>query len=185
MRGLIPGLATPHPIERLLPAMLAGDDFTLRLVSGLDEVLAPVLSDLDSLDAYLDPRTTPADFLDWLASWVGVTLDPDWPDARRRALVANTVELYRWRGTVRGLASHVATALGVDRDAVEIEEGGGVRWSASPGADLPGTGGNAVLVRVRADTAELDQARLEAVVAEAVPAHLEATVEIVGTGGAR
>ena len=45
------------------------------LTTGLDQVLAPVFSTLDGLEAYVDPGTAPSDFLDWLASWVGIELD--------------------------------------------------------------------------------------------------------------
>ena len=54
MRTAVPGLVTPHPIGRPLPALYLDDDFTQRLTAGLDEVLAPVLLTLDCLDAYLD-----------------------------------------------------------------------------------------------------------------------------------
>ena len=78
-------------------------------------MLAPVLSTIDNLDAYLDPWLTPPDFLDWLAGWFGLELDATWPEERRRALVANALELGRWRGTVIGLALLVELYTGERR----------------------------------------------------------------------
>ncbi|MEU3573930.1 SDR family oxidoreductase, partial [Kitasatospora sp. NPDC036755] len=67
-RAAVPGLPSPYPIGRLLPAMYADDDFAQRFTAGLDTVLAPVFATLDNLPAYFQPGLAPADFLDWLAS---------------------------------------------------------------------------------------------------------------------
>ena len=111
------------PLASFLPAMLQADDFCVRFTQGLDPVLAPVLSTIDNLDAYVDPWLTPPDFLDWLAGWFGLELDATWPEERRRALVANALELGRWRGTVVGLALLVELYTG---EGAEIDDGGGV-----------------------------------------------------------
>ena len=50
-RGAVPGLETRHPISSLLPGLYQEDDFTRRLTSGFDEVLAPLFCILDNLDA--------------------------------------------------------------------------------------------------------------------------------------
>ena len=52
---------------------------------------------------YYDPHTTPNEFLTWLASWMAFTVDLDWPDERKRALIKRAVDLYRIRGTKRAL----------------------------------------------------------------------------------
>ena len=97
MRGTVPGLASPHPLGETLPALYAEDSFAQRLCQGLDEVLAPLLSTLDCLPAYLDPATAPADLVEWLAGWVGVAIAPGMPEKRRRQLVAAAARLYVWR----------------------------------------------------------------------------------------
>ena len=177
MRGLIDGLDTPHPLERLLPALFQEDDFAQRLCAALDQVLAPAMSTLDCLDAYLDPALTPADFLDWLAGWVGVMLDQNWPESRRRALVARAGELYRWQGTARGIAEHVALYTGTEP---EISDSGGTASSEQPGGPLPGQPTPEVVVRVRvADPASVDTRHLEAIVATAKPGHVTHRVEVV------
>ncbi|SCG00768.1 phage tail protein, P2 protein I family [Streptomyces sp. Ncost-T6T-2b] len=129
-RAAVPGLPSRYPIGELLPALYADDDLAQRFTAGLDTVLAPVLSTLDNLPAYVDPALAPADFLPWLASWVGVEADPAWPVELRRAVVAHAVELHRWRGTRRGLVERLRLVCGVH---AEVRDGGG--------ADLVGRAG--------------------------------------------
>jgi len=58
---------------------------------------------LDRIDGFFDPDRTPPDFLPWLAGWVALDLDEGWDEARRRQYIREALDLYRWRGTVRGL----------------------------------------------------------------------------------
>lgn len=178
MRGLIPDLGTPQPLELMLPGLFREDGFATRLCGALDEVLSPVLSTLDCLDAYLDPDLTPVDFLDWLAGWVGIMLDQNWPESRRRALVGRAGELYRWQGTARGIAQHVALYTGAQP---EVDDSGGTASSEAPGGQLPGRSTPEVVVRVRVtDPASVDLRHLDAIVAAAKPAHVAHRVEVVG-----
>jgi len=91
MRAAVPGLPTAVPLSAMLPGIFQEDPFTVRFVSGFDDVLAPILSTLDCLPAYFDPSLAPEDFLGWLAGWVGLSLDENWPLERRRDLVARNV----------------------------------------------------------------------------------------------
>ncbi|MGH9198184.1 MAG: phage tail protein, partial [Acidimicrobiia bacterium] len=75
MRESAPDLETPYPLGQTLPAIFQEDDFALRFVSAFDRVLAPVISTLDNVSAYLDPKIAPPDFVEWLAGWVGLALD--------------------------------------------------------------------------------------------------------------
>ena len=182
MRTGIHGLPTPHPIADHLPAVYLDDDFTQRFTVALDEVLAPVFATLDGLPGYLDPRLSPPDFLDWLAGWVALEVDESWTQRQRRELVANAVELHRWRGTRRGLAAHVALLTG---GAVEITDSGGCVSAGRPEGPLPGDGPARVLVRVRvADPENVDRQRLQAAVVASVPAHVAVTVEVLPESGA-
>ena len=140
-------------------------------------MLAPVLSTLDNLYAYLDPALAPDDFLDWLAGWVGLALDESWDEERRRAIVARAVPLYRLRGTVAGLVGHVEIQTG---GSVEIVENGATGWSVDPGGELPGSPEPLVVVRVTVpDPKAIDTQRLDSLVAAAKPAHVMHRIEIV------
>ncbi|WP_370410045.1 phage tail protein [Streptomyces fradiae] len=175
-RGTVPGLATPHPLGAALPAVYAEDDFGQRFVAGLDVVLAPLFHVLDSLEAYFSPWLAPADFVDYLAGWVGTELTGTEPLALRRQAVASAVALHRVRGTRQGLAAAVRLAFGVDP---EITESGGASWSARPLGPFPGAPAAGVHVVLRvADPAAVDPHRLRGVVAAARPAHLPFTVAV-------
>ncbi|MFZ9017592.1 MAG: phage tail protein [Ilumatobacteraceae bacterium] len=177
-RGNIPGLGVRRPFGHLLPAMFQDDEFAQRWCAGLDDVVAPVPSTLDNLSAYLDPRLAPEDFVEWLAIWVGLELDQTWSIGRRRELVARAHSLHDARGTAAGLADLIELYLG---GRPEIVDGGGVVWSAVPGASLPGSDDGELVVRLEvADAEALDMARLESLVAANRPAHVRYRIELVG-----
>jgi phage tail-like protein len=69
-------------------------------VAGFPPGLAAQLDDVGRL---LDPARTPAEFLDWLAGWVALTLAEDWTEDEKRRFLARAVPLYRYRGTAHGL----------------------------------------------------------------------------------
>jgi phage tail-like protein len=68
---------------------------------------------------FYDPHVAPQDFLDWLARWTAFTLDLDWPEAQKRALIKRAVDLYRIRGTKRGLALFLTLFTGHEPDIEE------------------------------------------------------------------
>jgi phage tail-like protein len=167
----------------MLPAVYLDDEFTQRFTAAFDEVLAPVLSILDSFESYLDPRLTPSDILEWLSQWVALNLDDAWPERQRRELIAHGVDLHRWRGTRRGLAAHVELLTGAE---VEIVDSGGCTWSESPDGALPGEPTPWVEIRLRVSSVgQVDSKRLIATVTDALPAHVPARVRVVGVGRAR
>ncbi len=183
-RGTVPGLATPYRLGDLLPAVYQEfDPFIMRFTAGLDDVLAPVLSTLDCLDAYVDPLLAPEDFVEWLAGWVGATLDENAPLALRRMAVARAAELHRSRGTVTGLRTALELLTGA---AVEVADSGGVTWSATPSGPPPGPAPStedgpwvAVRVTLPPDTTVSDRV-IEGAVAAAKPAHVPHSVEVIG-----
>jgi len=68
---------------------------------------------------FYDPHVAPQDFLDWLARWTAFTLDLDWPDTEKRALIKRAVDLYRIRGTKRGLSLFLKLFTGHEPDIDE------------------------------------------------------------------
>lgn len=176
MRGLIEGLPSPHPLGAALPTLYLEDDLAQRLTQALDVVIAPVFNVLDNFDAYLDARLCPADFLPWLGVWAGIAFDEGWSESHRRSLLAAGAELQACSGTRRGLLRAVGLLTGVEP---EIDDPGGVRWSAKPDAPPPEVRSTQITVRVRgADAGRVDTAALERVVAAATPAHLVPVVEV-------
>ena len=180
MRGAVDGLRSPHPLGPRLPSVFAEDDLAQRYVAGLDDLFAPLLSVLDSLEAYFSPALAPIDFVGWLAEWVGAELHGDEPDRQARGAVATAAALHRLRGTPRGLSAAVRLAFGV---TPEIVESGGATWSERPLGALPGEPEPRldVLLRV-ADPAAVDESRLAALVAAVRPAHVPCTVRVLAKG---
>jgi phage tail-like protein len=177
MRGMIEGLETPHPIGLELPGLFHDDDFTQRFTAALDEVIAPIFLTLDAIEAYVDPWLAPDDFLTWLSEWLGIPIEEDLPEAQRRMLVARAATLYGWAGTARGIADLVEAYTGV---RPEVEDSGGVTWSATPEAALPGSDQFSVTVRIPAEAGSaVDTARVERLLAGFVPASVVTTVEVV------
>lgn len=180
MRGLIPGLENPQPLASGLPAAFHDNLMATRFVAALDEAIAPIVNVLDNLDAHFDPALTPADFLPWLASWLGLELDENWSEAQQRRMVSKAVELYQLRGTRRGVAMLLSLYVGIDEAAVEVDDSGGVAWSVSPNGALPGDRGASVTTRLRVDDPQaIDRQRVERLLATAVPAHVAWTVDVV------
>ena len=125
---------------------------------------------------------SPDDFLGWLAGWVGVVVDEGWPLDRSRAFIANIAELYRWRGTIRGLVAELSIYTGGD---VEIAESGGSAWSLTPGTPPPGDDEPRMAVRVSVDDPSvINERTVDRMVAAAKPAHVVHVVEIVRRGPA-
>jgi phage tail-like protein len=177
-RGHVEGLQTPHPLLGLLPAIYHEDGFTRRYLSALDEVLAPIVTTLDCLDSYFDPCTAPRDFLAYLAGWLGVVLR-EWSDeSDQRDRIARLAAWYDRRGTTAGLVELMELFFHVVPD---VDDNGGVTVASEPGTAIDDAAPPAVHVRLRIDEPHPnDEALLARLMLLAVPAHVQATVEIVG-----
>jgi len=68
---------------------------------------------------FYDPHVTPLEFLSWLSGWTAFSLDLDWPEPQKRALIKRAVDLYRIRGTKRGLTLFLRLFTGHEPDIDE------------------------------------------------------------------
>lgn len=68
-----------------------------------DHLFADLSRHIDSLHKYFDPLEAPPEYLPWLASWVALTIEQDWPESKQRRLIQQALSIYAMRGTVRGL----------------------------------------------------------------------------------
>lgn len=112
-----------------LPAAYREQDFAMRLIGSLEEVLDPVVAILDSLPAYFDTSLAPQDLLELLTAWLGVELDESQTPAEWRRVLRSALLLGRWRGTRRGVEMTLELAF-PDLD-FRVEDNGGVRWPGS------------------------------------------------------
>ncbi|MHB0858029.1 MAG: FHA domain-containing protein [Anaerolineae bacterium] len=146
-----------------LPPIFQVEPFLGRFLLAFEGILAPIEQTVDNIDLYLAPRTTPEFFLDRLAGWVGLALDEKWPFEKRRALLAEAADLYRLRGTRRGLVRHIEIYAGIAPEVDEPQEQPfhfSVRLSLPPGQSV-------------------DRATLERIILANKPAHTTFALEIV------
>jgi phage tail-like protein len=125
-----------------LPAVFQEDEES-RLF--LDRFLSIFQTDFDDLDRRIDliwqlfdPYGVDARHLPWLAGWLALVINPEWPEAKLRDMVKKAWESYRLRGTVTGLERAVLDYAGVP--AKVLEHYRLRRWPAlSLAAPLDGT----------------------------------------------
>jgi phage tail-like protein len=108
-----------HTLSRRLPAVLVGDsgqaEFLDRFLALFDGFLYDLQARSDRRDLLVDPASTPAEALPWLASFVGLLLDDRWAEAARRQLIAEVATLYRRRGTLGSLRRYLEIYLAGDQ----------------------------------------------------------------------
>ncbi|HLI71978.1 MAG TPA: phage tail protein I [Ktedonobacteraceae bacterium] len=105
---------------RYLPDIYQENDFLQRFLSIFEDIWEPLEQRQDHIEMYFDPRTCPVSFLPWLASWLDIPLNPHWPEARKRRLLSQAMELYSWRGTLYGLARMIEICTGLTPEITEV-----------------------------------------------------------------
>ncbi|MFL6107557.1 MAG: phage tail protein [Marmoricola sp.] len=120
--------------EHYLPAVYAEKDeptrFLERFLANFEGIYTALEERIEHSHLILEPRTTPARDLPWLACWFGLALDPLWDESRRRFLIRHVDRFYRMRGTVAGVVATLRVYLDpvVDESVFCVGSGaGGVR----------------------------------------------------------
>lgn len=102
-----------------LPGLYQESEFLGRFLLIFEHILSPIDRTIGNVSHFFDPDLAPAEMLPWLASWLGVVLDVRVPEERRRDLVRAAPELYRWRGTKRGLREYLRLYTGIEPEITE------------------------------------------------------------------
>jgi phage tail-like protein len=116
-------------LRRYLPTVVGAEplaaDFTDRFLAVFDREFRGIEGQIDGQARLFDPLSAPTgdgeprrDVLTWLASWIGVTFDPSWPEVRRRRFLKGAGSLLPLRGTLEGLRRHLQLFLGLVPDGL-------------------------------------------------------------------
>lgn len=178
LHGLPPGgTARRSRYVDFLPDLFQDDLFLARFLLTFQSILDPIEGVVDQSNLYVDPDLTPPDLLEWLASWVAMELDADLDEAAKRELTRRAVELWRWKGTRRGMTEELKLRSEARPLIVENFDGFRVGQDAALGLNThlgePREG--CVTVTLAAGDAarkRLDPGRADSLVAAAKPAHV-------------
>lgn len=105
-----------------LPEIYREIDFIGRLLKIFEQAFEPAVQTLDALHAHLNPLTAPEAMLPFLAHWVGWQMHPAISITRQRYLISRALELYRWRGTKRGLRFYLHLYTNLPLENINIYE---------------------------------------------------------------
>lgn len=173
-----------------LDRFLANPEGLLTLLEGL----------MAQVQTLMDVRTVPTEALDWLASWVGLALDPAWSPYQRRLLIAQAPYFFQRRGTSVGLLQAILLTLYPDfgprifrDDAAELcptvriveqfltRTVGGVAagdpTDPSPAASDPAQAAHRFIVLVPSTLTATTQSLVERIVTLEKPAHTAFTLK--------
>jgi len=102
-------------LNEYLPAVYRDDptsaSFVERYLANVEGTLTTLEGRIEQVESFFDPRTAPADTLDWLAGWLGLSLDFQWSEATRRLFLRHAPQMLRERGTCAGLVRAIRLAL--------------------------------------------------------------------------
>lgn len=163
--------------------------FVDRFLANFEGLLTELEGRIASAEVLFDHATAPGSALDWLAGWLGATLDPEWDEARRRLFIDNAVELYRTRGTRRGLLAAVRVAIDACPSSTRLfaddRDGGPFDFRISEGfaqGDAAGAHRFTMLAPVGLSSTSVERLRLRetvtAVVERERPAHAAFDVQL-------
>ena len=105
-----------------LPLIFQDGPFLGRFLLLFESVWEPLEQRQDHLSMYVDPRTCPASVLPWLAGWFDAPIGAAWSEARTRSVIAEAMDLNRWRGTEYGLARMIELCTGTQPDIRPSED---------------------------------------------------------------
>jgi phage tail-like protein len=98
---------------------VSGRNFFRDFLWILQHLFGSIEEQLDVIHTFFDPYEAPEKFLPWLASWSAMVLEEDWPIEKKRRLIRKAIELYRIRGTVKGLKLFISLFTGHEPEIKE------------------------------------------------------------------
>jgi phage tail-like protein len=77
--------------------------FLERFLSLFEHFFSEFEDKITYIARYFNPDSVEIKLLPWLASWLSLTLDDNWPEEKRRELIKRAHQFFNMRGTLRGL----------------------------------------------------------------------------------
>jgi phage tail-like protein len=102
-----------------LPTVFAENDFLGRYLLIFESIWEALEQRQDHIAMYFDPGTCPEPLLPWLAGWFDLETGFHWPEARKRDLIDQVADLYRYRGTAYGLTKMLEIWTGTTAEISE------------------------------------------------------------------
>ena len=96
-----------------------GGNFLRGFLNIIQTVYDTVGLRMRTIHELFDPRSTDPDFLPWLASWLAISLNPEWSTLQRRRMLMAAASLFPYRGTSKAIREFVRIYTGAK---VDIEE---------------------------------------------------------------
>jgi len=112
----------------------SSSDFLARYLSLFGTLFDSLDEQIGGMSRQFDREVIEGGQLRWLASWLGLEIDEHWSDEWIRQLIRAAPELYRFRGTRRGIEKLIETLTGLPPVIVEpfqfkaMREQAELRW---------------------------------------------------------
>jgi phage tail-like protein len=108
-------------LTQYLPAVYqdntASASFLERYLANPEGFFTAIEGRIQQVQELFDPRIVPAEYLAWLASWLGVCFDFTWTVALQRFFLANASRFFQSRGTLDGVVRMIRMSLDQCADA--------------------------------------------------------------------
>lgn len=126
-----------------LPAIYQDDQqsrsFLERFLSIFQTEFDDIDRRIDRLWLVFDPAATAAGYLQWLAAWIGLVIEPDWTPDQLRQRIRQAYARHLVRGTCRGIEQAIGDYVDLPAQAKVLEHFRMREWAmVSPAADLDG-----------------------------------------------
>ncbi len=102
-------------LRQYLPAIYQDDpvsaSFLDRYLANVEGFYTVLEGKIERAQELFDARIIPAEYLDWLASWMSIVLDPTWSEQTRRLVLSHAPQMFTERGTPNGIMRAIRLLL--------------------------------------------------------------------------
>lgn len=111
-------LAGKNPMA-YLPSIYQENPFLEQFLWIFQHLQYEQIQILDVLHEYHTPQLAPKEFLYWMADWFGMSNRNDYDEQTVRALLQKGLDLFKWRGTAKGLRMYLRITMQIEPEILE------------------------------------------------------------------